>query len=207
MKTIANKLRVFQRQWLDALVRDHFHPSLEDRAEAMVALFENQLPQKSRILDLGGGWGFYAEPLEKRGHETLVVDVVKPGYQKAPVVIYGGERIPFDDKSFDVTILVTMLHHVPDPEKLVREVRRVTRKKVIVVEDLYHHGPGRFWTICRDRLLNMEFMEHPHQFRKHEAWVEFFQKLGFRLIDFKKFHTWLAGFRILNGMYVWECAL
>ena len=87
----------------------------------MVTLFENQLPQESRILDLGGGWGFYTEPLEKRGHQTAVVDVVKPGYQKAPVVIYGGERIPFEDKSFDVTILITMLHHVPDPEKLVRE--------------------------------------------------------------------------------------
>jgi ubiquinone/menaquinone biosynthesis C-methylase UbiE len=179
--------------------------SLEKRAESITALFENQLPQKSRILDLGGGWGFYSEPLKKRGHETLVLDVVKPGYQKAPVVLYEGEKIPFADKSFDVTILVTMLHHVPDPEKLVREVRRVTKKKVIVVEDLYHHGLGRFWTICRDRMLNMEFMEHPHQFRKHEEWLEFFGKQGFKLAEFRKFYTWLAGFRILNGLYTWEC--
>ena len=171
----------------------------------MVRLFEKQLPEKSRILDLGGGWGFYQEPLAKREHESLVLDVVKLDYQKAPVVIYDGGKIPFDDQSFDVTILITMLHHVPDPEALLREVRRVTRKKVIVVEDLYHHGLGRFWTICRDRMLNMEFMEHPHQFRKHEGWLEFFGLFGFRLVEFKNFYTWLAGFRILNGLYIWEC--
>ena len=158
MKAIINNLRIFQRHLLDSLVRHCFHTALEKRAESIVKLFEDQLPEKSRILDLGGGWGFYADPLGKRGHQSLVLDVVKPGYQKAPVVLYDGDRIPFEDKSFDVTILITMLHHVPDPGKLLQEVCRVTRSKVIVVEDLYHHGLGRFWTICRDRMLNMEFL-------------------------------------------------
>lgn len=206
MGSIANNLRHFQRRLLDSLVRRHFHEALEKRAESIVRLFEDQLPQGSRILDLGGGWGFYSEPLATRGHETLVLDVVKPGYQKAPVVIYEGDKVPFDDKSFDVTTMVTMLHHVPDPDALVREVRRVTRKKIVVVEDLYHHPAGRFWTICRDRMLNMEFLNHPHQFRKHGEWLEFFKKYGFGLVKFQKFYTWLAGFRILNGMYVFEVA-
>ena len=145
-----------------------------------------------------------AEPLTKRGHEHLVLDVLQPGYQKAPVVLYEGAKIPFPDQSFDVTILVTMLHHVSDPRALFEEVRRVTRKRVIVVEDLYHHALGRFWTICRDRLLNMEFMDHPHQFRKHEAWLGFFKEQQYSSIAFKKFYTWRAGFRILNGVYVLE---
>jgi SAM-dependent methyltransferase len=201
---IKNNLQVFQRQVLDGIVRHFAHGALETRAEKITQLFENQIPERSRILDLGGGWGFYAEPLKKRGHEHLVLDVVNPGYQKAPLVLYDGFRVPFSDRSFDTTILITMLHHVPDPQALFKEVRRVTRQKVVVVEDLYHHAVGRFWTICRDRLLNMEFMAHPHQFRKDSQWRQFFKDAGFEVSSFKSFYTWLSGFRILNGIYVLE---
>ncbi len=199
---IGKRWRVFQRRVLDGIIRHFAHGTLEARAEKIVQFFENQIPQGSRILDLGGGWGFYAGPLKKRGHEPLVLDVVHPGYQKAPVVLYEGDRIPFPDQSFDVTILVTMLHHVPDPEALFKEVRRVTKRKVVVVEDLYHHAVGRFWTICRDRILNVEFMGHPHQFRTDEGWRGFFKAAGFEVDFFKCFYSWLAGLRILNGVYV-----
>jgi len=204
VNSIYQGLRSFQRKILDGLVRHFAHHALELRAEKFTRLFENQIPERSRILDLGGGWGFYAEPLKQRGHEHLILDVVKPGYQKAPVVLYEGTKIPFPDQSFDVTLLVTMLHHVDDPESLFREVYRVTRKKVVVIEDLYHHAVGRLWTIGRDRLLNMEFMSHPHQFRKHDEWLVFFQKQKFAILDFKSAYTWLSGFRILNGVYILE---
>lgn len=204
MNTIKNSLQVFQRRILDGIVRHFAHGALEARAEKIVQLFEKQIPRGRRILDLGGGWGFYAAPLKKRGHEHLVLDVVNPGYQKAPVVLYDGLKIPFPDQSFDVTILVTMLHHVPDPAALLKEVSRVTRQKVVVVEDLYHHAAGRFWTLCRDRFLNVEFTEHPHQFRTDHGWREFFKASGFEVSFFKSFYTWLLGFRILNGVYVLE---
>lgn len=204
VNSISQGLRTFQRNLLDGLVRHFAHDALVQRAEKITKLFENQFPEKSRILDLGGGWGFYAESLKKRGHEHLILDVVQPGYQKAPVVLYDGSKIPFPDQSFDVAILVTMLHHVDDPVALLREVHRVTRKRVVVVEDLYHHALGRFWTICRDRLLNMEFMNHPHQFRKHEDWLKLFKAQGFATLDFIQIYTWLAGFRILNGIYILE---
>ena len=204
MNSIKHSLQVFQRRILDGIVRCFVHGALEARAEKMVQNFESLIPERSRILDLGGGWGFYAEPLKKRGHEHLVLDVVSPGYQKAPVVLYDGSRIPFPDQSFDVTVLATMLHHVPDPEALFKEVRRVTRQKVVVVEDLYHHAAGRFWTICRDRFLNVEFMSHPHQFRTDAGWRGFFKAAGFEVSSFKSFYTWLMGLRILNGIYVLE---
>ncbi|MBI4711550.1 MAG: hypothetical protein HY767_03700, partial [Candidatus Omnitrophica bacterium] len=95
MNIIKNRLQVFQRRVLDGIVKYFAHGALEVRAEKIVQIFENQIPQGSLILDLGGGWGFYADPLKKRGHEHLVLDVVNPGYQKAPVVLYDGLKIPF----------------------------------------------------------------------------------------------------------------
>lgn len=204
MNFIKKEVQGFLRFLLDALVRYCAHGALEKRAERLVQLFENQIPKGCRVLDLGGGWGFYEKPLRDRGHEHLVLDVVNPGYQKAPVVLYDGTRIPFPDNSFDVTLLMTMLHHVSDPGELLKEVYRVTRHQVVVVEDLYHHALGRFWTLCRDRLLNLELLDHPHQFRKQDEWTNLFEQKGFSQESFKKFYTWLAGFRILNGLFVFR---
>lgn len=189
---------------MDETVRRTSVESLERRAEFFVSRFEGRLPAASRVLDIGGGWGFYSEPLERRGHHLTVLDVVKPALQKAPVIIYEGGRFPFPDQSFDVSLLVTMLHHVPDPEALIREAGRVTRRFLIVVEDLYHHAWGRFWTVLRDRLYNFEFFGHPCQFRKKEDWVALFGKLGYKLAGEEEVYTRLAGLSILNGILVFE---
>ena len=195
------KIREIQRDCLDTIVRRYAYPDLEKRAESFTALFEKYLSPKSHVLDVGGGWGFYVDPLNRRGHEATVLDVIKPSLQRAPVVVYPGGRFPFPDKSFDASILITMLHHCPDPEAILREARRVTRDVVIVVEDVYHHALGRFWTVLRDRLYNFEFFGHPCQFRKKEEWQVVFEKLGFLSFDQQNVYTKLAGLSILNGVF------
>jgi ubiquinone/menaquinone biosynthesis C-methylase UbiE len=206
MLTLA-KIRKFQRHLLDSLVRANPSIGLAGRAEFFTRLFENHLGPQSRILDIGGGWGFYADPLEKRGHSCTVLDIIKPGYQKSPVVIYNpADPFPFPDQSFDASILVTVLHHVPDPAAVLREARRVTRKTLIVVEDLYHHELGRWWTILRDQIYNFEFFGHPCQFRKKEAWLELFRASGFSPVKEDRVYTWMAGMRILNGVFVLQAS-
>ena len=204
MNQVVKKIRKWQRWLQDSAVCSNPALGLDRRAELFVGLFESQLPQHSRILDLGGGWGFYVEPLVQRGHQVIVLDVVKPAIQKAPVVIYEGEKIPFNDKSFDATLLITVLHHMADPEAIIQEARRVTRKTLIVIEDIYHHGLGRWWTVLRDCIYNFEFFGHPCCFKKTQEWIDLFQKLGFVLRDKTEIYTWLAGLRILNGVFVFD---
>lgn len=195
-------VRDTQTRILDCLVRGGAEKQLQVRAEFFTSLFERELQPQSAILDIGGRWGFYTGPLEARGHKPIVLDVVRPGYQKAPVVIYDGSRMPFDDKSFDISLLVTVLHHIDDQSAVLREALRVTRKRIIIVEDLYHHSVGRFWTILRDRLLNFEWFGHPCGFRKQEEWETYFEGLGLRVRSCQKVYTWLCGLRILNGLFV-----
>ena len=198
----ANKIRKFQRHLLDEVVRRTSVKQLESRAEFFACRFEPFLPPASQVLDIGGGWGFYSEPLKRRGHHLTVLDVVKPGLQKSPVVVYDGGRFPFADKSFEVSLLVTMLHHVPDPTAIIREAGRVTRKFLVVVEDIYHHAFGRFWTVWRDRFYNFEFFGHPCQFRKKNEWIEMFRDLGLTVQRQQEVYTWMAGMRILNGLFI-----
>ena len=196
-------LREIQRRILDWVVSHFPSLNLDRRAEFFVQLFEKHLEPQSLILDVGGGWGFYDEPLKKRGHHPVILDVVKPGYQKAPVVLCGPDgRFPFPDKSFDTSLLITVLHHVPNPAQLLEEVRRVTRKTLIVVEDLYRHGLGKWWTKLRDQLYNFEFFGHPAQFRKSGEWMDLFSKSRFDLAEHREVYTWLSGLRILNGLFV-----
>ena len=197
------KIRKFQRRFLDGMVRNNPSLGLDARAEYFTGIFDKYLEPASRILDIGGGWGFYADPLEKRGHSCTVLDIVKPGYQKAPVVIYDPrEPFPFADGSFDTSMLVTVMHHVPDPATLLREARRVTRNTVIVVEDLYHHSLGRLWTILRDQIYNFEFFGHPRQFKTKENWLTLFRECGFTPLKEERVYTWMVGMRILNGVFV-----
>ncbi len=205
--TFDQKIRRFQRFILDEIVSRNPSLGLDQRAEFFTALFENFLPPQSRILDIGGGWGFYAEPLEKRGHSHTVLEVIKPGYQRAPVVIYDPLKpMPFPDKSFDVSLFITVLHHIPDPEAVLREAKRVTRNTVIVVEDLYHHALGRIWTVLRDQFYNWEFYGHPCQFKKREEWLQLFQKLEMEALNVQEVRTRLAGLSILNGIFVLKVA-
>jgi ubiquinone/menaquinone biosynthesis C-methylase UbiE len=204
MDRVGQAIKNCQRNVLDAVVRHVPSLGLSERAEGFVHAFEAYLPPASRVLDIGGGWGFYHKPLIERGHQHTVIDVVKPGFQKAPVVIYDGKRIPFPDKSFDASLLITVLHHIPDPESVIREAKRVTQGRVIVVEDLFRHRLGGWWTCLRDKLYNFEFLGHAGQFKKKEEWVALFQRQGLRLIFEKEMYTWLSGLRILNGVMVFE---
>jgi SAM-dependent methyltransferase len=52
-----------------------------------------------------------------------------------------GEALPFSDASFDAVCEFAILHHVPDPAKVLREMMRVSRR-VLVVVDCNGFGQG-----------------------------------------------------------------
>ena len=56
--------------------------------------------------------------------------------QGVRMVRFDGRSIPFLDGSFDVSLVSNVLHHASDPAALLREVRRVTRKRIIVKDHL-----------------------------------------------------------------------
>lgn len=200
--SFQSKIRAIQRTIQDSMVRAYPAEKLHARAEYFTSLFEKHLQQGSKVLDIGGGWGFYAAPIERRGHDLTVLDVVKPGFQYAPVVIYDGGKMPFEDKVFDASIMVTMLHHTPDPVSILKEAIRVSKKKVIVIEDVYNHTLGRFWTVLRDQLYNFEFFGHPCQFRKSGQWTGLFESLGLKVSQEKQVVTKISGLSILNAVFV-----
>jgi ubiquinone/menaquinone biosynthesis C-methylase UbiE len=62
-----------------------------------------------------------------------------------------GEALPFSDASFDAVCEFAILHHVPDPAKVLREMMRVSRR-VLVVVDCNRFGQGT-WPLRIFKLL------------------------------------------------------
>jgi hypothetical protein len=75
-----------------------------------------------------------------------------------------------------VALVITVLHHAPDPDAVLAEVSRVSRR-IIVIEEIYENGVEKYFTYAVDSLFNLEFFSHPHSNRTDSEWRKAFQKL------------------------------
>ena len=139
------------------------------------------LPTHGSIIDIGSGTGTTSRLLRERGFEVTSVDVkdrsIDPSLRP---VLYDGTTLPFSDDSFDCALLLTVLHHTPDPETVLREAARVA-KHIIIIEDVYTNSPQKYLTFFTDSLFNLEFRGHPHSNKRDSEWRELFSKLHLTL--------------------------
>ena len=115
-----------------------------------VSLLIPHLAPGASVLDVGCGEGYVLDELQARGVAGVQgVDIVDIRRNKDyPFRLYDGQTLPFLDRSFDLVVLSFVLHHVPNERKLVliEEALRVSRGKVVIVEDT----PA----LAFDRLMN-----------------------------------------------------
>ncbi len=89
----------------------------------------------ARVLEVGSGLGILAADVAGSAEGVRVVGLEKSPEQiaaavKVPSVTYvqgDAQRLDFPDGSFDLVYARYLLEHVPDPEQVLREMRRVAR--------------------------------------------------------------------------------
>jgi SAM-dependent methyltransferase len=121
------------------------------KADALVELVDDRIapPDQLAFLDVGCGPGETDRFLEGRVGRLGGVDVaprmVDEARRRNPWAEYRayeeGERLPYEDASFDVSFAVCVFHHVDRGQRLalVREMSRVTRPGGLVA--LFEHNP------------------------------------------------------------------
>src|SRR5688572_15478037 len=108
----------------------------------IAALIENALGPAETILNVGAGTGSY----EPTGRQVTAVEpslqMIRQRRSEAARVIQGcAEELPFDDDSFDASMAILTVHHWPDKERGLRELRRVTRGRIVLLTfDPSHRG-------------------------------------------------------------------
>jgi SAM-dependent methyltransferase len=85
-------------------------------------------------LDVATGGGHVARRLREAGMNVVTIDSA-PGMR--PDVVSRGEDLPFADASFDVVACRVAAHHFDDVPKAVSEMARVSRDRVILVDNLF----------------------------------------------------------------------
>jgi SAM-dependent methyltransferase len=100
-----------------------FGPTWQRHVAAYSAAAELLPP--GRVLDLGCGVGHSFHLLAPR--ESVGLDVAEEALvgQDRPTVVADMRELPLPSASFDAVLSVQSLEHVPDPERVVAEARRV----------------------------------------------------------------------------------
>lgn len=96
------------------------------------------LDGRARVLEVGCGPGDDARRLAARGHRVTALDIeAHEGWGRAAdgvdYIEASAERLPFPDASFDAVIERDALHHMQEPGRALREMRRVLRPDGVAV--------------------------------------------------------------------------
>lgn len=99
-------------------------------------IIESRISTAARIADIGGGTGVHAKWLAASGHEVTLLDPVPAQVERAATdgsfeaVVGDARELPWDDRSFDVALLLGPLYHLAtadDRHRALAEAVRVTR--------------------------------------------------------------------------------
>lgn len=100
----------------------------------IAAAIERALGSAETIINVGAGTGSY----ESAGRRVTAVEpsiemIRQRSRAAAPVIQAFADDLPFDDGAFDAAMAILTVHHWPDPEAGLREIRRVTRGPVVLL--------------------------------------------------------------------------
>ncbi|MFZ3077830.1 MAG: class I SAM-dependent methyltransferase [Candidatus Aenigmatarchaeota archaeon] len=143
------------------------------------------------VLDFGCGNMMVANVIKNKRKVAITgIDSVDYNLTENRLILYDGKRIPFGDSKFDTVVSSLVFHHCDDPEAALRECVRVSRKKVIVIEDYYTSALGKFRTKVVDWIANRiqsGEINIPFNFKSVPEWEKTFSENGLDIVAKKSF--------------------
>ena len=136
-------------------------------------IIESALGSAQTVLNVGAGTGSY-EPTDR---SLIAVEPSREMIRKrspaaAEAIQASADDLPFDDKSFDASMAILTIHHWPDKEAGLREMRRVTRGRIVL---LTHDPAHRPWlTDYLPELAALDEKQMPTM-SDYERWLGFAQ--------------------------------
>ncbi|MFW6056235.1 MAG: class I SAM-dependent methyltransferase [Chloroflexota bacterium] len=119
-------------------LRSPLHPGLAADAKLLIKLVKEYIPitRDTRLLEVGCGWGVFTFHLD-RECKVLGIDTSPALLQRNPIdktLLMDVQDLQFEGGTFDVVFAHDTLHHIPDPDKAIREMARVSKRHVVIVE-------------------------------------------------------------------------
>ncbi len=152
-------------------VYDHIGKRYADRRgpdPRIAAAIERALGDAVTVVNVGAGSGSYEPP----GRDVLAVEpsavmIAQRPLGSAPVIQASAEALPLDEDSVDAAMAIVSDHHWSDRPAGLRELRRVARKRVLLV-NMDPSFAERFW-MTRDYLPSFIGLV-PEPYRRPGYW-------------------------------------
>ena len=139
----------------------------------------------TRLLEIGSGLGHLVWQLED-SFETHGLDInywavkeSKAVIQKSSLQTASAQELPFANQSFNVVIIKHSVEHLPDPQKAIKEIGRVTEKDGTLIlatpnlDSLLKPWKGEKW---------IGYQDPTHISLKRPAdWISFIESAGFTI--------------------------
>ena len=174
-----------QEAVLERFTRQAAHWGKLSVPEDVRAIFERvDVSSGDRVLDVAAGSGLLSRALAPRVREVVALDLTpamlenareaasRDGVSNIRFVEGAAEEMPFSDGEFDLSVTRFSLHHIAQPQRVVDEMVRVTRKggRVIII-DMFasddpkiaqrtnelerRRDPSHAWTLSWTQLQNL----------------------------------------------------
>lgn len=154
-------------------------------ADHIIREIRPYVKSSTKVLDIGAGTGIIAKQIaDKLNVKVTLVDVVDKRKVDLPLTLYDGRRLPFESKTFDVALLIFVLHHAEDPTVVLAEAKRVARDKIIVYEDIITRNPfDMIDSFIHGFAFNKAWkLKNEATFKSEAEWRTIFKKLNLKIV-------------------------
>jgi len=164
------------------------------------------LIEKGPVLDLGCGDGLFLEMLKRKEIAGIGLEISSAAVEKAKAkgldvrkFDFSNAPLPFIDNSFEVAVLLDVIEHLYQPDKILKEAHRVTRYGIILSVPNFNSLPAR------TQMLIGKIPENNKPKQGHIYWTSYsvikdlLKKNGFEIekIEVNSFFSWLPGIKNL----------
>ena len=170
------------------------------RVRVLCDHFVGLIPRHSCLLDVGCGDGLLGRLIMERlpGVELKGLDTLVRRQTHIPVEGFDGQVIPYQDDSFDLAMLVDVLHHTEAPMRLLGEAARVAREAILIKDHISQGILDALTLRVMDWTGNARHgVPLPYTYWSKQRWLEAFDKLGLTI------NVWTQDLGLYPGAINW----
>jgi ubiquinone/menaquinone biosynthesis C-methylase UbiE len=122
--------------------------------QKMINLIKKEITDEMTVLDIGTGTGEIPVNIYKNAKSIEATDVSPEmikiaqnksearGIQNIKFLVQDSNNLSYKDNSFDVIIIINLLHFIPNPENVLNEAKRLLKKdgKIIIASFLHNEN-------------------------------------------------------------------